>query len=91
MGAFVKGDSRINRKGRPRKGKSLTEILEKALRSEKNYKALADILIEMALKDRNITAIRYIYDRIDGKPKETVELENGALDIKLLEIMNDGK
>jgi len=89
MGKFEAGDPRINRKGRPRKGKSLTEILEKALRSEKNYKALADILIEMAIKDKNITAIRYIYDRIDGKPKETVELENSSVNIKLLEIMNE--
>jgi hypothetical protein len=89
MGKFEKGDPRINRAGRPRKGKSLTEILERELK-HKGYKALAEVLIKMAIEEKNLMAIRYIFDRIDGRPKETVELESGALEIKLSEIMNNG-
>jgi len=95
MGKFEKGDQRINRKGRPRKGKSLTEFLEMALshqrkNGERNYKALADILVDLAIKDKNMAAIRYIYDRVDGKPKETVEITDQAVDTRLREIMKNG-
>jgi hypothetical protein len=95
MGAFKKGDSRINRAGRPRKGKSLTEALERAMKrktadGKRNYDALADTLIELAIKDREIAAIKYIMDRVDGKPKETIEMTDGAIDVKLKEILNGG-
>ena len=95
MGKFEKGDPRINRKGRPKKGKSLTELLAKALKQEradgeKNKEVLAETLIRLAIEERNMAAIRYIYDRVDGKPKETVELTDGAIDIRLREIMNAG-
>jgi hypothetical protein len=78
MAAFTKGDSRINRKGRPRKGQSLTEALEKAMKKKrtdgtKNIDALADTLIRMAVEDRNIVALKYVYDRLDGKPRESVD------------------
>jgi hypothetical protein len=91
---FERGQSG-NPKGRPRKGKSLTEALEKVLKQKrqdgrKNYDALATTLIELALQDKNIQALRYIYDRVDGKPRETVELENGVLENKLLEVFNNG-
>jgi hypothetical protein len=92
MAAFTKGDSRINRFGRPRKERSLTEALEKVMRKKRidgrrNYDALADTLIQLAIEEKNIAAIRYIYDRISGKPKETVELKNSVLETKLLEIL----
>jgi hypothetical protein len=96
MAAFTKNDSRINRNGRPRKGQSLTEALEKELRKKqatgKTGKAeLARTLVDLAINDRDVTAIKYIMDRIDGKPKETVELKDSILNIKLWEIFNDGK
>jgi hypothetical protein len=95
MAKFEKGDIRINRKGRPRKGRSLTEYLERALKQEREdgekYKdALAVTLIELAIKDKNIAAIKYIFNRIDGTPLQTVELTDHAVDTKLKEIMNSG-
>jgi hypothetical protein len=92
---FERGQSG-NPKGRPRKGKSLTEALEKALKQKredgrKTYDVLAATLIELAIQDKNIQALRYIYDRTDGKPTESIELTNNAVDQKLREIMNGGK
>jgi hypothetical protein len=89
---FARGQSG-NPAGRPKKGASLTEALESAL--EKKGKGgklkrtiLADTLIDLAITDRNIAAIRYIFDRLDGRPTETVELGDGAIDQRLREIMN---
>jgi hypothetical protein len=89
---FTRGQSG-NPHGRPRKGKSLTDILEKALAKKRddgktNKAALADTLIELAVKDKDIAAIKYIMDRVDGRPKETVTLESAAIETKLLEVFN---
>jgi hypothetical protein len=102
MAAFTKNDSRINRSGRPRKGRSLTEALEKELGKKretgKTGKAeLARVLADLAINDRDITAIRYIMDRLDGKPRESIDTTiSGAMAIgnieavenKLMEILN---
>jgi len=90
---FVRGKSG-NPSGRPRKGKTLTEALEKALNAKaedgkKKSEKLAMVLIDLAIKDRNIHALKYIYDRLDGKPIESVELTDGAVDQKLREIMGN--
>lgn len=56
-----------NPAGRPKKGQALTDILK-----EKVDKAeIAAKLIEIAMRG-DVTALKYIYDRIDGKPVETV-------------------
>jgi hypothetical protein len=47
--------------------------------------------LALAIKEKNITAIKYIMDRIDGKPTESIELTDGAVDQQLREIMNGSK
>ena len=91
---FSKGQSG-NPSGRPRKGKTLTEALEKQLKKKgeqgkKNSEALAAVLLELAIKEKNIAAIKYVMDRVEGRPTESIELTDGAIDAKLREIMNSG-
>jgi hypothetical protein len=79
---FTKNDERINRKGRPRKTKSLTDLLNAYLAHKDADKVtrkarLAEKLFDLAM-DGDIAAIKYIYDRIDGKPIETIKNEPSA-------------
>ena len=93
-GKWEKGKSG-NPKGRPKKGKTLTDVLEKygrelKVKTEGNktisgIEALAVEAWKLAL-DGDITAIKYIYDRIDGRPKETHELTGADGDSLGLEI-----
>jgi hypothetical protein len=74
---FQKGQSG-NPQGRPKKAKSLTNILEKALSKKRedgrtNKAALVDTLLSLALAG-DVTALKYVYDRIDGKPVESVNM-----------------
>jgi hypothetical protein len=91
---FVKNDPRINRKGRPKKGQALTDILNYKLDQKDGdgklqREAVAERLIGLALAG-DIAAIRYVMDRVDGRPKETVSLEGMAIEAKLLEVFNNG-
>lgn len=56
-----------NPNGRPTKGESLTEALEKAIDKDE----LAELLKMMAFEKHDIVAIKYIYDRIGGTPTAT--------------------
>jgi hypothetical protein len=92
---FVKGDSRINRRGRPKKGQTLTDILNWVLDQKRKIKneetgeekslllrqILAQKLIDKAVNDGDVAALKYVFDRIDGKPKETVEVSEKRDDI----------
>jgi len=76
-GSFKKGQSG-NPNGRPKKGTALTDILslnlDKADKSGKLLReAIAEKLIDAALNG-DIIALKYVFDRLDGKPKESVEL-----------------
>jgi hypothetical protein len=93
-GAFYSGDRRINRKGRPKKGTALTDILNYKLDQKDDdgklrREAVAEKLICLALEG-DIAAIRYVMDRVDGRPKETVALESAAVETKLMEVFNNG-
>jgi len=92
---FVKNDSRINRRSRPKKGQTMTDILDWALDQKRKIKddetgkekalllrhMLAEKLISKAIDDGDVAAIRYCFDRLDGKPKETVEMSEKHNDI----------
>ena len=85
---FVKNDPRINRRGRPKKGQTLTDILDWALDQKRKVKdeetgeektlllrqMLAQRLIYKAVDEGDVSAIKYIFDRLDGKPKEAIEM-----------------
>jgi hypothetical protein len=71
---FTKNDPRINRRGRPKKGTALTEILSMRLDQKDasgvlKRQAIADALIEQALLG-DVHALKFVFDRIDGKIPE---------------------
>jgi hypothetical protein len=79
-GTFVKGDSRINRKGRAKKGETLAEMFRDALSDKLNgdytkLDSLIDKVVDMALKG-NQNAIEYVLARGWGKMIERVESTN---------------
>ena len=83
-----------NPKGRPKKGETMTDLIreklelpkttrEKLTRKEKIIEKLF-ILAEAG----DLSAIKYLMDRVDGRPTESIELSDGAVDTRLREIMN---
>ena len=72
---FIKGQTG-NPKGRPKKAACLTEILQKEL-SKKDPDGIcaktkiAQTLIRMGIEG-DVTALKYLFDRVDGRPSETV-------------------
>ena len=69
-GRYVKGSS-ANPKGRPRKGESLTD----ALQSHVDKDDLARKLLKL-VNSGSLGATKYVYDRIDGKPKQLIRISN---------------
>jgi len=78
---FTKNDPRINRNGRPKKDKSLSDILRK-LGENKNPGSkvarkiqLAEEMWNLALVEKDFTTMKYIYNRLDGMPCQSIEHE----------------
>jgi len=79
---FVKGDPLINRKGRPTKGTSMTEILREVMNERSvgfnnkkisGKEALARKMLSTALSG-DVPASKYIFDRMDGPMKAMFDL-----------------
>lgn len=64
---FASHPELINKKGRPKKGQAVTDLLRETVDKQE----LVDKLIELAMKG-DIQALKYAVDRMDGKPTETV-------------------
>lgn len=84
-----------NPRGRPIEPDGLTEMLMYRLRKA-GAKALADKLIGIALNGTGATqlaAIQYIYDRIEGKPRQAVLTQSSEepVIVKLLRGLVDDK
>ncbi len=76
--AFKKGRSG-NPKGRPRRGKTLTDAVKKVLAEPHTNgltkgEALAKVLVDLALDEKSISAIKEIFDRLEGKAAQSLEL-----------------
>ncbi len=81
---FVKGQSG-NPGGRPKKDISLTNILKRQAEKKdveyngqkiKRKDAIAQKIWQLALSG-DLTAMKYIFDRIDGRPSETIKQQIG--------------
>ena len=82
------GDNPQNRRnGRPPKEQALTDVL----RSKIDKDAVAEKLIEMAMVKGDISALKYVFDRVDGKPTETHRNENMNYEVTEVEIPVESK
>lgn len=79
---FAKGDARINRKGRPKKGETLADICRDALlevideaNGYRKIDSVIDKMVEQALKG-NKDARAELLTRTFGKPIERIESSN---------------
>jgi len=77
---FATHPENINREGRPKKGEAFTDIL----RSKADADEIAEKLIEKA-QDGDMAALKYIYDRLDGTPRQFVQVNN-PLQAEFLEL-----
>ena len=66
-GRFVPGYSG-NPGGRPHKDESLTDVLRRKVDKD----LIASKLIELAVERGDLGALKYINDRLDGRPVETI-------------------
>jgi len=93
---FSKGKSG-NPQGRPKKGETLTDLLREKIETPKTAReklTRKDRIIEKLItlaEGGDLGALKYVFDRIDGRPKESIELTDGAIDIRLKEIMSHDK
>ena len=73
---FKKGQSG-NPNGRPPKGFSMAEVLRRLLEEGKDAPTAEEIAKKAiaAAKNGDMRAIEFIFDRIDGKPKQSLKHE----------------
>jgi hypothetical protein len=67
-------------------GEALTDILRQKIDKD----AVAAKLIEIAMEKGDLVALKYIFDRLDGRPVETIN-QNVAAAPKVVEIVHRGE
>lgn len=86
---WKEGDPSPNPSGRPKGSRNLSSILREMLEEEievnidgvKSKKQFQEVIIRKLLKkanDGDIRAIMEIFDRVDGKAKQTIEQSGGT-------------
>ena len=71
---FQKNPQNINRKGRPKKGYSITEMMKEMLEALPEIKlAIGQSIVKSALKGDN-AAQKLLWNYMDGMPTQAVEL-----------------
>lgn len=73
--AYKKGESG-NPAGRPIKGNTMKDALLEALNAE-NRRVIGTSVVALA-KSGNMEAIKFVYDRIDGKVKDIFDVNQGG-------------
>lgn len=91
---FQKGQSG-NPNGRPKKDQTLSDLLTKYLDGKdkvtnvKRKDLLIQKIVELALQG-DVTSIKYIFDRVDGSPTSTVDLEHsGNIQLPVIRIVSE--
>ncbi len=85
-----------NPAGRPKKEHCLTDLLKEALdqpfndTGKLNKEMVIDKMFELAGKGDNII-LKYLFDRIDGKPLQTIEANVTRPDVNLDNLTNKEK
>ena len=69
---FVKGDSRINREGRPKGTISIKTEIKKRLQANPER---FDELLEYYMENETPVMRKLLWEMIDGKPKESIDME----------------
>ena len=87
-GRFVK-NAIANPNGRPKKGQTMTDLcreyIEEKIKDEDGKtliikKAFIKKVFDRAIKDGDTTAMKLIWNYLDGMPKQVVEVGSGKLD-----------
>lgn len=64
-----------NPAGRPPKGYSITETIKEMMDAQPEIKkALSKVILQKALEDKDMTAIKLLWSYLDGMPKLTQEI-----------------
>lgn len=88
---FKPGESG-NKMGRPKEPDNLVDMLTLRL-GKAGSKKLADTLIALATEHKSLDAIKYIYDRIEGRPRQAVlqQSEEEPILVRLLRGLVDDR
>ena len=78
-GRWKKGCHSPNDKGRPANGCSYSELLQSELEKtiddtgKSKKETLVEVLVSLAINDKNLYAIKEVFDRLEGKPTQSLE------------------